>query len=222
MTAARRLGLLGGTLDPVHYGHLDAADAARTALGLDEVWFIPSHDPPHKPIDPQTNGYQRFALVSLAINDRSGLRACDLELRREGLSYTIETFRSLHLDGWQPSQLFFIIGTDAFAEIATWREYPAVLDQSNFVVIARPGFTLASSLARTPDVRARVRDLTHQARSRTDTAVFVVEAVTRDVSSTSIRARLAAGQAIDDLVPPAVARHIAAHDLYKAVNHLHG
>ena len=218
-TPGRRLGILGGTLDPIHYGHLDAAHAARAALALDEVRFMPAHDPPHRPIDPRTSAFHRFALVALAIEGHQGFRASDLELQREGPSYTIDTLRALHTEGWTASQIFFIIGADAFAEIATWYRYPAFLDAANFAVIARPGTTIAAALARTPALGSRVRTTPNDSAG---TGVFLVEAVTRDVSSTAIRERLAAGRSIDDLVPSAVARHILANDLYKAVDTLHG
>jgi nicotinate-nucleotide adenylyltransferase len=217
----RRLGVLGGTFDPVHVGHLDAADAARSALALDEVLFVPSHDPPHRPVEPHATAFHRFALVALAIDNRPGCRVSDIEARRSGSSYTSDTLRTLDAAGWRPSQLFFILGTDAFAEIATWHEFPAVLDLAHFVIVARPGATIGDALARTPELRRRVRPLDAADDRAGATAIFLVEARTRDVSSTTIRARLAVRQPIDDLVPPAVARHIAAHDLYLESN-LHG
>jgi nicotinate-nucleotide adenylyltransferase len=211
MIASRRLGILGGTFDPIHFGHLDAADAARRALQLDRVLLIPSFDPPHRPTDPMASGFHRFALVALAIQGNDALSASDMELTRTGPSYTADTLRAVARQGWRPSQIFFILGSDAFAEIATWREYPAVLDTANFVVIARPGTTLDAATARTPSLRGRLGQ-----------SIFLVEARTRDVSSSTIRARLATRQPIDDLVPAAVARHIAAHHLYGAVDDLHG
>ena len=211
MIASRRLGILGGTFDPIHFGHLDAADAARRALQLDRVLLIPSFDPPHRPADPMASGFHRFALVALAIQGNDALSASDMELTRTGPSYTADTLRAVARQGWRPSQIFFILGSDAFAEIATWREYPAVVDTANFVVIARPGTTLDAATARTPSLRGRLGQ-----------SIFLVEARTRDVSSSTIRARLATRQPIDDLVPAAVARHIAAHHLYGAVDDLHG
>jgi nicotinate-nucleotide adenylyltransferase len=211
MIASGRLGILGGTFDPVHFGHLDAANAARRALNLDQVWLIPSWDPPHRLIDPLASGYHRFALVALAVQGDETLRASDIELTRTGASYTADTLRAVARQGWHASQIFFILGSDAFAEITTWREFPAVLDAANFVVIARPGTTLDAAAARTPSLRGRL-----------GTSIFLVEARTRDVSSSTIRARLAARQPIDDLVPAAVARHILAHHLYDAEDNLHG
>jgi nicotinate-nucleotide adenylyltransferase len=209
-----RLGVLGGTFDPVHFGHLDAAAAARATLDLDEVLFIPSNDPPHRPVDPHATAFQRFALVALAIDGLRGYRVSDEELRRQGDSYTSDTLLALHAAGWTPLQIFFILGADAFAEIATWHQFPAVLDAANFAVIARPGTSIDSALARTPGLRSKVRPAVSAGRAHADTGIFLVEAATRDVSSTMIRARLAAGRSIADLVPSSVARHIVAHQLY--------
>ena len=149
-------------------------------------------------------------------NGLAATRASDIELRRTGASYTYETLAALHAEGWSASQLFFILGTDAFAEIATWREFPSVLDAAQFVVIARPGTTPESALSRLPELRARVRPTTGGSEVLDRTAIYLVEAHTRDVSSTAIRSRLAAGASIDDLVPSPVARHIVAHHLYGA------
>jgi nicotinate-nucleotide adenylyltransferase len=210
----RRIGVFGGTFDPVHYGHLDAAAAARAALALDEVRFVPSKVPPHRALVPQATSFHRFALLSLAISGIDGYRVSDIELRRNGRSYTVDTLRALHRQGWTPSQIFFIIGSDAFAEIATWREFPGVLDAAHFAVIARPGTSLDGALARTPELAGRVlaTPLTHEVELRP--GILVIEARTRDVSSTAIRARLAGRSPIDDLVPASVARHILDHHLY--------
>jgi nicotinate-nucleotide adenylyltransferase len=145
-----------------------------------------------------------------------------MELVRDGRSYTSDTLRQLHASGWTPRQLFFIVGADAFAEIATWREYPAVIDLAQFVVIARPGTAIEAALSRNSELRPRVGAPAMEPTREGATGIYVVEATTRDVSSTTIRERLAAGQGIDDLVPPAVARHIVAHHLYEMENELHG
>jgi len=177
----------------------EATDAARQALDLDQVLFIPAHDSPLRGAEPYAAGFHRFAMVALAINGHAGYQVSDLELTREGRSYTIDTLRELQTQGWPPSQLHFIVGADAFAEIARWRGYPEILDTARFVVISRPGTPLASAVP--PELRG-------------DPRVMSVDAHTRDVSSTVIRARLEAGRPIDDLVPRAVARHIVAHKLY--------
>jgi len=218
----RRLGVLGGTFDPVHFGHLDAAAAAQSALALSEVLFVPAFDPPHRPIDPRATAFHRFAMVALATNTCPAYRVSDLELVRQGRSSTVDTLRGLHAEGWQPWQLFFILGADAFEEIATWHEFPEVLDAAHFVVVARPGTTLDRALARTPALRGRTRSAGDRSGDHGPTGVFLVETETRDVSSTMIRQRVAGERPIDHLVPPAVARYIAAHHLYQLDNDLHG
>ena len=218
----RRLGVFGGTFDPVHHGHLDAARAARSALALEEILFVPSKDPPHRSLVPHATAFQRFALTALAVNGLDGYQVSEMELVRNGRSYTSDTLRQLHASGWTPRQLFFIVGADAFAEIATWREYPAVIDLAHFVVIARPGTAIETAVSRNPELRPRVGPPSMESTKDATTGIFVIEATTRDVSSTMIRDRLATGQGIDDLVPSAVARHIVAHHLYEMENELHG
>lgn len=229
MTTQRRLGILGGTFDPIHYGHLRAAEEAQSALNLDEIRIIPAHDPPHRSLDPRASAFHRFALVALAIDGRAHWHVSDSELRRTGPSYTALTLRELHAEGWQPSQIFFVLGTDAFAEIATWYEFPSVLDAANFVVITRPGTTLDQAVARTEAIRERVRAVAHggdrASFEAATTGIYLVESRLPDISSTGIRQRLAAGRSIDDLVPAAVARYIQAQHLYDstaAVDDLHG
>ena len=219
----RRLGILGGTFDPIHVGHLDAADAASAALSRDQIVLIPAHDQPLRVSEPRATAYQRFALAALAVEDRPDWHISDIELVRQGRSYTEDTLRTLHESGWHASQLFFILGTDAFAGIASWRGYPGVLDLAHFVVIARPGVAIDDAAMRVPEVRSRTSPPPQGAeRLEGRTQIFLVHAHTRDVSSTMIRERLASGLPIDDLVPPRVARHIQKHHLYGAVDNLHG
>ncbi len=222
MTVSRRIGLLGGTFDPPHLGHLDAAAAACRSLQLDEVRFIPAHDPPHRPAEPHASAFHRFALLALAIDGREGYRASDIELRRIGPSYTALTLRELHGQGCRPSQLFFIIGSDAFAEIATWYDFPAILDACHFAVIARAGITIADAVRRTPALAARIREPRDAGAESKGTGVFLIAAATAEASSSEIRERLSNGRDIDDLVPPAVTRYIRRHNLYRTVDHLHG
>ncbi len=138
MTAARRVGILGGTFDPIHCGHLDAGAAAQAALDLEELLVLPSNIPPHRP-QPVASSYHRFAMVALAIAGRRGWRALDLELREDGRSYTSDSLHTLHGQGFNAQELFFVTGADAFLEIATWKNYPAVLDLAHFAVISRRG-----------------------------------------------------------------------------------
>jgi nicotinate-nucleotide adenylyltransferase len=216
-STAGRVGLLGGTFDPVHQGHMAAAEAARRALSLDRVLFVPSHQPPHRPAEPRASAFHRFAMVSLAVASRDEFAASDLELRRPGPSYTADTLRELHASGVDPRQIFFIIGTDAFAEIASWRDYPALLDLAHFVVIARPGQSFDLLCDRLPALVPRMRsagDVRAVPPGGGSCAIFLVNAATPDVSSTEIRERASRRLSLAGLVAPDVERHIRKHGLY--------
>ncbi|MBP1633819.1 MAG: nadD [Acidobacteria bacterium] len=218
MTRPARTGVMGGTFDPVHLGHLAAAAAAADALALDGVLFVPSNHPPHRAAAPRVSGYQRFALVALAIAADPRFAASDLELSRPGPSFTADTLRRLHGLGYAPSQLFVILGSDAFAEIATWHEYPAVLDLAGFAVVARPGSDIALLRAQVPETAPRLLPPagagTRAAVDPKPGQIALIAAQTPDVSSTMIRARLERGLGLDGLVPPAVEAHIRRHGLY--------
>jgi nicotinate-nucleotide adenylyltransferase len=229
MNAAARIGILGGTLDPIHLGHIDAALAARAALSLDRVIVIPSRVPPHRQQQPLASPYHRFAMTALAVNGVEGLVASDMELCTPGPSYTAHTLTRYRLvSGLAPSQIFFITGADAFAEIETWFQYPAVLGLTQFAVVSRPGFQVSSLPARLPDLAPRMLPAGSMKKAATELAIYLVDAATSGVSSTEIRRRLKAGEPIAGLVPPSVETHIRQHDLYADVHaasradHLHG
>jgi len=217
-----RIGILGGTLDPIHCGHLAAAAAARDAFDLPRVLVVPSHVPPHRPVQPMASPYHRFAMAALAVSGIPRLEACDDELRAEGTSYTADTLERLHGRGFGAAQMFFITGADAFAEIATWRRYPAVLDLAHFVVVSRPGHDIEALAERLPDLRPRMRPAGAPARADAGTLIFLLQAPTPDVSSTLIRERVRRGEMLSGLVPPLVESHIHHHHLYIPANELHG
>ena len=199
-----KVGILGGTFDPIHLGHLDAASAAARTLSLDRVLLLPSHTPPHRSAEPRASVFHRFAMAALAAAAR-GMLVSDLEVRRDGPSYTALTLEALHHDGFAPAQLFFITGSDAFAEVSTWYDYPRILQLANFVVVSRPGAPRPGELL--PPAQSSIIDPTRP-------AIVSVEADTPDVSSTDIRRRVGAGESIDGLVPSEVAGHIRRHRLY--------
>jgi nicotinate-nucleotide adenylyltransferase len=199
------LGLLGGTFDPIHNGHVAAAAAAQAVLALDTITLIPSHIPPHRRDPVGATSEQRFEMARLAASEHPGWSASRIELDREGPSFTYDTLVTLSEGGSKSTQIFFITGADAFAEIATWSRYPAVLDLANFVVVSRPGITLDSLRARVPSAFDR---------SSAHTRVILVDAPTPDISSTDIRRRVRAGHSLSGVVPDSVARYIAAHRLY--------
>jgi nicotinate-nucleotide adenylyltransferase len=219
MSSRPRLGLLGGTFDPIHVGHLAAATAAGRALDLDTIRFLPSARPPHRPDSPRASEYHRLEMTRLAAADGAAgaaptrLEVSDLELRRHGPSFTFDTLAAVARERLTALQLFFVIGADAFAEIATWHRYPAVLDSAHFAVVARPGTTLEHLRARLPALAHRLA-APEQALTATTPRVILIEAGTPDVSSTVIRQRVARGASIDGLVTSSVAEYIAQHLLY--------
>ena len=229
MNAAARIGILGGTLDPIHLGHLDTALAARAALSLDRVIVLPSRVPPHRQQQPVASPYHRFAMTALAVNGVDGLEASDMELCTPGPSYTAHTLTRYQLSsGLPPSQIFFITGADAFAEIETWFQFPAVLGLTQFAVVSRPGFPVSALRARLPGLASRMLSVGGVKKAPTELAIYLVDAPTSDVSSTDIRRRLQAGQPLTGLVTPAVEIHIRQHHLYAGghetfrADHLHG
>lgn len=204
MNNGLRVGILGGTFDPIHLGHLEAASAAQRTLALDRVLLMPSRTPPHRSAEPRASVFHRFAMAALAAAERE-MAVSDLELRRDGPSYTALTLEALHRDGFAPAQLFFITGSDAFADVASWYDYPRILQMANFVVVSRPGAPHPSGLIPHPSSLDP---------NSTGPTVISVEATTPDVSSTEIRRRVGAGESIDGLVPSSVAGHIRRHRLY--------
>lgn len=197
-----KIGILGGTFDPIHLGHLEAASAATRALSLDRILLLPSRTPPHRSTEPRATVFHRFAMAALAAAERD-MSVSDLEVRRDGPSYTALTLEALHREGFAPAELFFITGSDAFADVATWYDYPRILQLANFVVVSRPGAPRAAELIQNP-----------QSPVPGAPTVYSVEADTPNVSSTDIRRRVGAGESIDGLVPSSVAGHIRRHHLY--------
>jgi nicotinate-nucleotide adenylyltransferase len=215
MTGPRRIGILGGTFDPIHAGHLDLGSAAQNGLGLSRVFVIASNIPPHRP-QPFASSYHRFAMVALAVSGRPGWRASDLELRGEAPSFTTATLQRFHGRGYGPTELYFLIGADAFAEIGTWKDYPAILDRAHFVVLSRPGCSVEALPQRLPLLAPRMARAPVADEASERPLIFLIDAPTADVSSTAIRERRAAGHSITGMVDIVVQQHIEQHGLYSS------
>ncbi len=210
---------MGGTFDPIHLGHLKVAEAVRFALGLDEILFVPALAPPHRHEEPVASPCHRFAMIALATRATPAFLASDLEIRRGGPSYTVDTLRGLHAQGHDPLQLFFVTGADAFAEIATWHEYPGFLNLAHFVVCARPGFPAALARHRMPDLAPRMIDAPRDGRAPGQEPIpriWLLDVDTPAISSTDVRARAHDGRPLAGLVPPDVEHHICRYGLYGA------
>ena len=201
-----RVGMLGGTFDPIHVGHVAVAQAARRELDLDEVLVVPAGQPPHKLGVPMAPAADRLAMVALALAAEAGLRASRIEIDRPGPSWTIDTAMALHeaarADG-RDLDLTMILSADAFAGLPTWHEPDRLLRLVRVAVAPRPG-TAAPSLDALP---AALRDAA--------IGITILRGPNLDVSATDIRRRVAAGFPIDGLVAPAVAAYIEAHHLYQ-------
>ena len=218
MRSGRRTGILGGTFDPIHQGHLDVAVTATRVLGLTELLLMPAWQSPTR-VPPRASAFHRFTMAGLASLDYAQVRVSDLEMRLGGTSYTSETLARLVSTGCDPLQLFFIAGADAFAEIATWKDYPALLDRCHFAVVSRPGHAAPELRQRLPDLAARMLRVTAEAGTSWmepgRPAILIIDAVTTDVSSTDVRRRVASGEPLAGLVPHDVERYIHRHDLYR-------
>ena len=208
---ARRVGILGGTFDPIHAGHIALAQAAERALDLTCVFLVPSSVPPHRP-QPLTSSHHRFAMVSLAVMEHPGWQGSDVELQSPAPSYTSVTLQRFRDLGYSAAELFFVIGADAFADIRTWKNYPDILDAAHFAVVSRPGSPVQSLAERLPELAARMRPPAAAADAH-GVSIFLIDAATADVSSTAIRQRRQQGQSIAGLVPRGVEQHIEQHGL---------
>ena len=192
-----RLGVLGGTFDPIHIGHLQLALSIQDQLSLDRVLFIPAADPPHKESDPPTaTAPDRLAMVDLAITDSSSFESSRLELDRPGKSYTADTIDELRLL-YPHSEIFLIIGWDNAFQLSTWHEPERILNACTVIA----GSRVADEASVEPKLLRQLE--------RVDTPLI-------DVSSTDIRQRLAVGESIDGLVPEAVEAYIAEQRLYSS------
>jgi nicotinate-nucleotide adenylyltransferase len=154
-------------------------------------------------------------MIRRAIHERAGWEVSDLELAREGPSYTVDTLDALRREGLTPLQLFFLIGADAFAEIATWHRYPQVLDAAHFAVVTRPGTSLETLRERVPSLLSRMSAPGNLGRWPT-TRIILIESNTPHVSSTEIRRRVSRNEPLTDLVPLEVAAYIAQEGLYRS------
>jgi nicotinate-nucleotide adenylyltransferase len=207
-----RLGLFGGTFDPIHRGHLDVAHAARHALGLSQVWLVPARVPPHRR-PPTASAAHRFAMAALACADAPALLLSDLEMDGDSPSYTEATLDRLPALGIDVRSIFLVTGADAFRDIQTWMGFPGILDRCHFVAVSRPGRSAPELRELLPGLATRMIDA-GQGLPATP-SVILVDAPTAPVSSTEIRRRLQEGGGIDDLVAPGVAAYIEKHGLYK-------
>lgn len=200
---AEQLGILGGTFNPIHHGHLIAARYARETLGLDRLLMMPNVQSPLRMDEKLAAAADRLEMVRLAVADEPGLEACDLEVRREGTSFLVETLvelLSLHPD----ASFTFLMGGDSLETFDRWREVEKIVALANVVVLPRPG----------GDVAGALRALEKRAPVLRDKVQLLPEGPHIDISATEIRARLRAGKSVRYLVPDRVEDYIRSHNVF--------
>ncbi len=201
-----KIGVMGGTFDPIHIGHLVTAEEARAQFELEKVVFVPSARPPHKFTIPRAPALDRLRMSELAVEGNAALNVSDLEVKREGISYTIDTLRALHEAYGSGTELYFITGADAILEILTWKDPEELLAASKFIAATRPGYALGEIGGAIPEYNSagqKARDL-----------VFSMEIPALAISSTNIRERVCEGRPFRYLVPDAVWGYIIDKRLY--------
>lgn len=210
---AKKIGILGGTFDPVHIGHLRSAIEVLEDCGLDEVRLIPGAVPPHR-ATPMVGAQQRLDMVRLAAEGVTGLTVDDRELRRSGPSWTIDTLISLRAELAPADSLYFILGADAFAGLDRWHRWQEILQHCHLLVLQRPDMQTGLS----ESLQALLRD--HQVRDLTEIrkrhgGIVLLQQNPMPVSATAIRKARASGKCIRYLVPDAVHDYIQQHGLYR-------
>jgi nicotinate-nucleotide adenylyltransferase len=211
------IGILGGTFDPVHLAHLRVAEELREAQALDHVRLVPSAVPPHKRGRDVAPARHRLRMVELAVAGVAGLRAWDVELRRRGPSYSVDTLRALRREVGDAERIVFALGWDAFLELHTWREHAAIFALCDVVVVTRTAHPRGLTLR---DFPVAARGPFHYDRGSagyrhvSGHRVTLQRVTSLDISATAIRAAVRAGRSVRFLVPDPVRRYIVAHRLY--------
>jgi len=204
LSGIKRLGLMGGTFDPIHQGHLVAAEAVRSGFALDKVIFVPSGSPPHKADKKVTVKEKRMLMTSLATVTNPWFDVSPVELNRTGFSYSADTVNYFHDLMDEGGELFFITGADAIMEILTWKKLESLFDACFLIAATRPGFQ--------PQVMAE--RLEKQLKPAYLKKIITIEVPAMAISSTDIRERVALGRSIKYLVPETVEQYIYKQGLY--------
>ncbi|OPY70790.1 MAG: putative nicotinate-nucleotide adenylyltransferase [Syntrophorhabdus sp. PtaU1.Bin002] len=216
-----RVGIFGGTFDPIHVGHLRAAEEVRELFSLNRIYFVPACIPPHKRDQQISRINDRLMMAGLAVKGNRFFKVSDIEAKRDGISYSIDTITAIE---GTFGDVYFLIGADAFSEIDTWHRYRDLFSHADFVVMVRPGHSGISGLAMfPPDVRESMKAVDERTFEHTSGKHTYLQPITQlDVSATKIRAHAGEGKSIKYLVPPAVETYIVKQGLYRRqkANHI--
>jgi nicotinate-nucleotide adenylyltransferase len=213
-----RIAVLGGTFNPIHYGHLRVAEEARESLGLDRVLFIPTNIPPHKDVPDLIPAETRLEMVRTAIEDNPGFEVSDIEISRGGSSYTIDTVKDLLGRGGEGLKVSLIIGNDSFNDITSWFEYEELFTLASFIIVPRPGYPVRKPDSVLPVELAGKFWYDSSSGSYVDSAgnsLTYLDATLLDISSSDIRDRVRNGRSIKYLLPDGVINCIREKGLYR-------
>ena len=220
-----RIGILGGTFNPVHSGHLRIAEEVREALSLDKIIFIPCYIPPHKDEKGIASADARMHMLELAVSDNPFFETSDMELKRGGKSYSIETLTSLRDDYRDSDQLLFIIGMDSYIEIGIWKDYGELFSLADFAVVRRPlALDEKEELSPVELLPVDIRDefcydpQKKIAAHRSGRLTYFLETTMLDISSTRLRDCLARGKSVKYLIPAEVEEFIKEKLIYKQIS----
>jgi nicotinate-nucleotide adenylyltransferase len=200
----RKIGIMGGTFDPIHYGHLVTAEAARAEFELEDIIFVPSGHPPHKEGKMVTPGDDRYLMTVLATITNLNFKVSRIELDREGPTYAVDTLAQFRQNYGDDVQLYFITGADAILEIFTWKNVPELFSYCHFIAATRPGYS-----------REKLNGLINTLQKEYSTKVYSLDVPALAISSTDIRERVRTGRPIKYLLPEAVQDYIVKRGLYK-------
>jgi len=202
-----KIGIMGGTFNPIHHGHLVTAGEALNQFQLDKVIFIPSGDPPHKNFSEEKIAEHRYLMTVIATSGNKNFFVSRVEIDRKGKSYTIDTIKELQKIYGESADLYFITGADAILEILSWKKTEEIIRLCSFIAATRPGYDIS-----------RIEELKERLFKRTNNnikKIFVMEVPALAISSTDIRKRIKEKRPIDYLVPEGVSNYILKHGLYK-------
>jgi len=214
----QRIGVFGGTFDPIHFAHLRCAEEVREGLGLDGILFVPAARPPHKRRGDISPAHHRLAMVRLAVRGHRAFRVSDIEVARSGPSYSIDTLRALRARARRATRFTLIVGADAFLEIGTWHQYEQIFALADLAVMKRPTFRLRSLRAALPVAARRAfcysPDRSHLIHE-TGNEIHFLNVTGLDISASNIRQRVRRGQSVSFLTPRSVERYLHRHRLYQ-------
>lgn len=200
----KKIGLLGGSFNPVHYGHLILAQEAKEKFNLDQVYLIPNGNPPHKTPGNLLDGKLRLNMCQLAVQDSQGLGVLALEINNKSINYTVNTLEQLKQEQFENDELYFIVGADSILELKTWKNYKKIFKYTKFICAYRPNYDLIKLEEKIDDYSKKF-----------NATIYLLNMSLVDISSTQIRQLINEGKSIQGLTPEPVINFIEENNLYK-------